>query len=187
MVISTQHQILLPSTLPARNIGTRSHYQACKTSTAVGYDRLFRVYFHALRDWFSVDFGLGRNDVLPTHSVFKEADIDVHILSHLERRVLRNDYVDTEELRDVLRRAAALLCRTKDDQCSIIQHLVGIPFIVFTKQSIKLGIALWLGVINENPRMEPRILAEIAQCWENTVRRQVGVFSDRLRYVPDSL
>ena len=105
------------------------------------------------------------------------------ILTHLQRRALERDYLPSEELRDVLRRAAALLCRTKDDQCSIAHHLVGIPFALFTKQSIKLGIALWLGIINENPRMEPRILAEIAQSWESTVRNKEGVFSEKLRYV----
>lgn len=59
---------------------------------------------------------------------------------------------------------------------------MGIPFVIFTKQSIKLGISLWLGVINENPHMEPRILAVIAEEWEKTVRHRVGVFSSKLQY-----
>ena len=126
---------------------------------------------------------LDGNYTLSSNHLVGTPVIDQQILSHLEHRALRKDYVCIEEFRDVLRRAAALLCRTKADQCSIVQHLVGIPFSIFTKQSIKLGIALWLGVINENPRMEPRILAEIAQSWEITVRKKAGVFSDKLRYV----
>ena len=59
-----------------------------------------------------------------------------------------------------------------------MHHLVGIPFKMFTKQSIKLGISLWLGVINENPRMEPRILAEIAENWQQTVQNKLGIFND---------
>lgn len=109
-------------------------------------------------------------------------DLDEQILPSLGRRALSNNEIGIEELRDALRRAAAFLCKAKDDACSIVQHLVGIPFAIFTKQSIKLGIALWLGVINENPRMEPRLLAEIAQCWETSVRQKAGVFSDELRY-----
>ncbi len=109
-------------------------------------------------------------------------DLDEQILPSLGRRALSKDEIGIEELRDVLRRAAALLCKAKDDECSIVQQLVGIPFAIFTKQSIKLGIALWLGVINENPRMEPRVLAEVAQCWETSVRQKAGVFSDHLRY-----
>ncbi len=78
----------------------------------------------------------------------------------------------------MLRRAAALLCRTRNDQSAIAHHLVRVPFLVFSKQSIKLGISLWLGVINENPRMAPRILAETAENWEMTVRRKLGIFSE---------
>ncbi len=95
---------------------------------------------------------------------------------------MEGKFVSIGELRDILRRAAALLCSTTLDQCAIVQRLVGIPFAVFTKQSIKLGISLWLGVINENPRMEPRIVAVIAERWEKTVRNRTGVFSNKLKY-----
>lgn len=118
-----------------------------------------------------------------SHSNRPNQDVDdaEAILAHLGHRTSRGTYVSIGELRDVLRRAAALLCRTKKDQCAIVHHLVGIPFAIFTKQSIKLGISLWLGVINENPRMEPRILGEIAENWERTVRQKLGLFNDRFQ------
>lgn len=103
------------------------------------------------------------------------------ILAHLEDRTAKRKFVSVGELRDILRRAAALLCRTRKDQCAIAHHLVGIPFTIFSKQSIKLGVSLWLGVINENPRMESRLLMEIAVNWESTVRRRLGIFSDSFR------
>lgn len=112
-----------------------------------------------------------------------ETGDDEAILAHLERRTLDSRFVSIGELRDILRRAAALLCRTNKDQCAIVQHLVGIPFAMFTKQSIKLGISLWLGVINENPFMEPRLLAIIAEDWEKSVRNHVGVFSSKLQHL----
>ena len=117
-----------------------------------------------------------RDDPLggPTQNI-KDAQT---VLASLERRILDKRFISIGELRDVLRRAAALVCRSKTDQCSIIHYLVGIPFAIFTKQSIKLGISLWLGVINENTRLEPRILMEIAANWEHTVRSKLGVFSD---------
>ena len=98
-------------------------------------------------------------------------------LSELERRTREAKFVATSELKDVLRRAAALLCRSKQSQTEICRHLVNITFQVFTKESIKLGISLWLGVIHENPRMEPRILTEVAQAWERTIDRKLGIFS----------
>ncbi|KAL9105900.1 MAG: hypothetical protein Q9227_009011 [Pyrenula ochraceoflavens] len=106
-----------------------------------------------------------------------EAEEAQSILSELEKRAYKAPQVTVTEVRDVLRRAASLLCRSKRAQCAIVHHLVGIPFQIFSKASIKLGISLWLGVIHENPRMEPRLLVEIAQAWERSISRQVGIFS----------
>lgn len=100
------------------------------------------------------------------------------VLAHLEARTLQRKFIPMGDLSDILRRAAALLCRSKKkDECAIVHHLVAIPFGVFTKQSIKLGISLWTGVINENPRMESRILMEVAQHWEATIHRRLGLFN----------
>lgn len=103
------------------------------------------------------------------------------LLADIESRVLYNHHVPIAEIREPLRRAGALLCRTPVDQCAIVHHLVGIPFAVFTKQSIKLGISLWMGVIKENPRMEPRILVELADNWQNTVRKRMGFFNRNIK------
>ncbi|KAF2832232.1 hypothetical protein CC86DRAFT_313123 [Ophiobolus disseminans] len=107
-----------------------------------------------------------------------------NLLIDLENRTLNHKHVTIAELRDILRRAAALLCRVKTDQSPIVQHLVGIPFAVFSKQSIKLGISLWTSVTKENPRMESRILVAIAENWETTVRKRRGIFSTSLSH-PD--
>jgi phosphatidylinositol 4-kinase len=113
------------------------------------------------------------------NKVEKDYDDATTVLAHLEARTMKRKYIPMGELRDILRRAAALLCRSKNDECAIVHHLVGIPFTIFTKQSIQLGISLWLGVINENPRMESRILMEIAQQWESTVQRRLGIFNSK--------
>lgn len=109
----------------------------------------------------------------------RDCEDAVTVLAHLEARSIKRKLIPIGELRDVLRRAAALLCRSKTDECTIVRYLVSIPFTLFTKQSIKLGISLWLGVINENPRMESRLLTEIAQHWEVTVQRKLGIFHDQ--------
>jgi phosphatidylinositol 4-kinase A len=111
----------------------------------------------------------------------KDCEDAATVLAHLEARTLKRKFIPISELRDILRRAAALLCRSKKDEFAMVHHLVSIPFIIFTKQSIKLGISLWLGVINENPRMEPSVLAEIAQNWEATVHRRQGLFHDQFQ------
>lgn len=98
-------------------------------------------------------------------------------LAHLEARLLSKKATPLEDVRGILRRAAALLCRSKRDESAVVQHLVSIPFAMFTKQSIKLGASLWLGVINENPRLEPRLLTEIVLQWELTIQRRLGLFN----------
>ncbi|KAJ9377391.1 phosphatidylinositol 4-kinase [Paecilomyces variotii] len=104
-------------------------------------------------------------------------------LSQLYERTSVDHEVSIDELREALRRAAALLCNSNDSQPSIIHFLVGIPFQIFSKESIKLGVSLWLGVIHENPRTEPRILAEVAEAWERTIRRKQGMFDPSFDYV----
>ena len=118
----------------------------------------------------------GRNSTTPGSD--RDIEDAQAILTLLARRIAEHKFISIGELRDVLRRAAALLSKSKEDQCAIVHHLVGIPFALFTKQSIKLGISLWLGVINENPRMEPRILVEIAENWQQTVQNKLGIFND---------
>ena len=107
-------------------------------------------------------------------------------LSRLEYRISCNKNIPIEMLRNVLRRAAALLCSSDEAQPSIISHLVNIPFDMFTRESIKMGISLWLGVIHENPRTEPRILTDVTQAWERTIFRKLGIFDVKFKW-DDSL
>ena len=111
----------------------------------------------------------------------RDAEEVQSVLAFLSSKVSEHRYIAIGELRDVLRRAAALLCRSKVDHSAIIYYLVEIPFALFTKQAIKLGISLWLGVINENPRMESKLLAEIATHWEHSVQKKQGLFSPSLQ------
>ena len=129
---------------------------------------------HSL-EWLSFMRLDRRSSFLPASE--SEAGDALKALSHIERRLLNRKPTTVADIRDILRRAAALLCRSEHDECSIAHYLVSIPFAMFTKQSIKLGVSLWLGVMNENPRMEPRILVEIAQQWEFTIQRKFGLFN----------
>jgi phosphatidylinositol 4-kinase A len=112
-----------------------------------------------------------------TMTKLHEALLDLH------KRVLQKAHVRPAEVKDVLRRAAALLCQSKKSQTAIVHLLVNIPLAIFTKESIKLGISLWLGVIHENTRMEPRILTEVAQAWERTIDRKQGIFSAKFQHL----
>ena len=104
----------------------------------------------------------------------------VTALAHVESRMGGKKPIPLNDVRDILRRAAALLCRSEKDECAIAHYLVSIPFKLFTKESIKFGVSLWLGVMHENSRMEPRLLAEIMQQWELTMQKKLGLFNPTL-------
>ncbi|KAI2100516.1 phosphatidylinositol-4- kinase [Ophidiomyces ophidiicola] len=107
----------------------------------------------------------------------------LEVLVELEALISQDQQIPVEMPRNVLRRTATILCNREDPQPSIISHLVNIPFQLFTKESIKMGISLWLGVINENPDTEPRILVEVAHAWERTIRRKRGIFDPNFQYL----
>ncbi|KAI0863222.1 phosphatidylinositol 3 [Xylaria cubensis] len=110
----------------------------------------------------------------------------VAALAHFESRLTGKKVTPLQDVRDILRRAAALLCRSQKDESAITHYLVTIPFRIFSKESIKFGISLWLGVINENPRMESRLLSEVAQQWEVTIQRKLGLFNPSFMH-PDPM
>ncbi|RAO74348.1 uncharacterized protein BHQ10_010360 [Talaromyces amestolkiae] len=107
-----------------------------------------------------------------------------NLLKQLSLRVSAGYDLSSHELHDALRKAAALLCRSDDDLPSIAHYLVDIPFRLFTKESIKFGVSIWLGVINENPKTESRILAEVASAWESTTLARKGIFNPAFNH-PD--
>ncbi|TGJ81045.1 hypothetical protein E0Z10_g7721 [Xylaria hypoxylon] len=101
-------------------------------------------------------------ETLPTHGVdllnimpmvrrnsfIKSAPSDradaVAALAHVESRLTGKKVTPLQDVRDILRRAAALLCRSQKDESAIIHYLVTIPFRIFSKESIKFGVSLWL-------------------------------------------
>ena len=124
------------------------------------------------------------NGELDTHHLARDSK-RIHevtsLLSGTQSQAKSCKPIPSSEIRDFLRSAAAILCQSSNDQCGLVHLLVSVPFAMFTKQSIKLGISLWMGVIKENPQMETRILVEIAANWEDTVRKRMGMFHDNLK------
>ena len=106
-----------------------------------------------------------------------EPDGDRKELQLLETRLKNHEHVPFSTVRETLRNAAGILSRMTVDTAPLIRGLVSIPFILFTKESIQLGISMWLGVAKENPSLEARILAEVATGWEASIRLHKGFFN----------
>ena len=104
-------------------------------------------------------------------------------LARLYERSMRGGHIPLVEARDVLRQAAGLICSSSKPRLSVVHYLVALPFQIFTKGIIKLGVSLWLGVIHENPSIEPRILAEVVEAWERSIQRRQGLFDPTFGYL----
>ena len=161
------------------NINTASDFIAQYT-TRQEYRYAEPLPDHSL-EWLSFMRLDRRASFLPNTD--SESTDAVSALAHIEARLLRKKTTPISDVRDILRRAASLLCRSQGEECAIAHYLVSIPFAMFTKQSIKLGVSLWLGVMNENPRMEPRVFNEIAQQWEISIQKRLGLFSTSMTLV----
>lgn len=126
-------------------------------------------------DWTLVEHN-GTSQPMPA-GLDAEMTNDRRELAFLEQRLKHHETVPFSTVRESLRNAAGMLSRITTDTAPLIRGLVHIPFMLFTKDSIKLGISLWLGVAKENPSLEARILAEVAAGWESSVRLRKGFFS----------
>ena len=136
--------------------------------------------FDGEESWALVDYS-GSSQALVKADIQNIDEADA--LRQLANRLRRHEHVSYLEVRGTLRNAAGVLSQSSADKTPLIQDLVGIPFAIFTKQSIKLGISLWLGVVKENPALESRVLAEVAAGWEASVRLKKGFFSTALQYL----
>ncbi|KAL4811560.1 hypothetical protein BDV18DRAFT_156146 [Aspergillus unguis] len=105
------------------------------------------------------------------------------VLCKIQKAVNSGSHVTLPEVRDALQRAAALLCGSNVAHAAIAHQLVSLPFRIFSKESIENGISLWLGVMHENPRLEPSILFGVVQEWENTILRRQGLFDPSFNHV----
>ena len=131
-------------------------------------------------EWELVDYsGKARLALLDVESPVHDEAQDIR---RLTQRLRAHEHVSFEEISTTLRNAAGVISRSASDRVALIQGLVAIPFIIFTKQSIRLGISLWLGVIKENPSLESRVLVEVAAGWEASVRLRKGMFSTALHH-----
>ncbi|KAK5133665.1 hypothetical protein LTR08_007519 [Meristemomyces frigidus] len=126
-------------------------------------------------DWALVGYN-GVSDVAAVQPADQTLDEAVR-LRNLSQRLRSHESVPFSVVRDTLRDAAGVLSRSPSDRTSLIQDLVAIPFAIFTKQSITLGISLWLSVVKEHPSLETRVLAEVAAGWESSVRLHKGFFA----------
>ncbi|KAL3463767.1 hypothetical protein BJX64DRAFT_256130 [Aspergillus heterothallicus] len=106
------------------------------------------------------------------------------MLLNIDKTIKSGTHIPLSDVRGALQRAASLLCGGgASSLTAITHHLVSLPFQIFSKESINVGVSLWLGVIHENPELEPKILFKVVEEWESTIIRRQGLFDPSLKHV----
>lgn len=178
---------LIPQSDP--RLGSIDNYDAAELNVASDFMALYttrqkyRRPEASLLDGPASDIfgGLGRK---PSAHIPPESADDLELsLSRLYERSMKGGDIPLIQVRNVLRQAAGLICSSSKPRLSVVHYLVALPFQIFSKEAIKLGVSLWLGVIHENPSVEPRILAEVVEAWERSIRRRQGLFDPTFGYL----
>ncbi|KAK9466528.1 hypothetical protein V1512DRAFT_171225 [Lipomyces arxii] len=118
------------------------------------------------------------------------------MLSNLKKKVLAKKFISIAELRESLLRATAYSLKNVKISSPLLHYLAFIPLTMFTKQSVKLGVSIWLWILTEAPELQSRILAEIVLGFEWSIRNHGGIYSrahdiipvldGRMEYAPSS-
>ena len=137
--------------------------------------------FGGEEEWALIDYD-GTSRVAAAEPRVLQLDEAVKLRA-LAQKLRNHKKIAFTDVRDTLRNAAGVLSKSSSDRTPLISDLVGIPFTIFTKQSINLGMSLWLGVVKENPSLESRILVEVATGWETSVRLEKGIFSSSFQHL----
>lgn len=180
MIPNTDQRLMSLDRQSSVGVNSASDFVAQYT-TRQEYRRHFDGKHHEEEQWALVDYN-GMVRPAPSESTLQGSD-EEEALKALTQRLRGNETIAFAEVRDTLRNAAGILSKSRSENAALIRDLVGIPFIIFTKQSINLGISLWLGVVKENPSLETRVLAEVAAGWESSIRLEKGFFHSSFQHL----
>ncbi|KAL4933603.1 1-phosphatidylinositol 4-kinase STT4 [Aspergillus undulatus] len=125
----------------------------------------------------------GRNSIISPSSSFESTKSMEDVLVRIYNAIKSGSQVTLPEVRDALERAAAIVSGSNAAHAAIAHSLVSLPFQIFSRESINIGVSLWLGVVHENPRLEPTILFGVVQEWETTILRRQGLFDPSFNHV----
>ncbi|KAF2156780.1 phosphatidylinositol 3 [Myriangium duriaei CBS 260.36] len=105
------------------------------------------------------------------HETLEEEVLDaVRTLREFSNRLSNQGTVTLAELRPALNKAAAVLCRADVHNRELVSLLVRVPCQIWTRDSIKVAVSLWMGVLRENARFESQILLEVLTQHELNLR-----------------
>ncbi|MBW0462794.1 hypothetical protein O181_002509 [Austropuccinia psidii MF-1] len=84
------------------------------------------------------------------------------------------------QLSGVLYRAGSHVMASPKPDLDLLYRIVSLPVRMFTSLSISVGLEVWTWLIDVKPEVEVKLMAEVMNMWEWTLRRRKGLFSNNL-------
>ncbi|ODV96209.1 hypothetical protein PACTADRAFT_85014 [Pachysolen tannophilus NRRL Y-2460] len=126
-----------------------------------------------------------KNDIiekLTSHSVPDAERLSRGIRSQLlliKDKLANHEKVSEAAFISSLEDSTELVILSSKNNAELVRLLVHIPFAIFTSDSMKVGVGLWLTLIKEKPGLSSFLLSHIAAEWEVSIRQRKGLFSNK--------
>ncbi|KAI5295141.1 phosphatidylinositol-4- kinase [Ascosphaera acerosa] len=112
----------------------------------------------------------------PEHDKVTNIAASNDALCQIRDEIIQRKAVPFETVSSELKAAASLVCACSATAAPLLSHIVQIPFLLLTTQAIDLGLSLWVSIIAESPASSTKVIAEVAEAWEQSVQRNRGFF-----------
>ncbi|KAI8636242.1 hypothetical protein BD408DRAFT_487034 [Parasitella parasitica] len=98
-------------------------------------------------------------------------------LTSLSQDIKDRKTVSVERLYRVMHRSAGFAVALPAINVDIIRHLVHIPVLMFTPESLEIGTTVWNWILVESPKVENKLMIEMMGMWGWAQRHRKGLFS----------
>lgn len=105
----------------------------------------------------------------------------IEALTSLSQDIINRKNVPVERLYRVMHRSAGYAIALPSINADIIRHLVHIPVLMFTPESLDIGTTVWNWMLVERPAVENKLMIEMMSMWSWAQRHRKGLFSPLLK------
>ncbi|KAI9262886.1 hypothetical protein EDC94DRAFT_88967 [Helicostylum pulchrum] len=104
----------------------------------------------------------------------------IDTLKKLTEDINNHKTIAVDRLYRIMHRSAGFAIALPSINADIIRHLVHIPALMFTPESLDIGTTVWNWMLVERPEVENKLMIEMMSMWSWAQRHRKGLFSPLL-------
>lgn len=105
----------------------------------------------------------------------------IDTLKALTDDIKNHKTIPTARLHRVMHRSAGYAIALPTVNADIIRHLVHIPVLMFTPESLDIGTAVWNWLLVERPEVENKLMSDMMTMWSWALSHRKGLYSPLLK------